>query len=363
MTLWIEAFLSNAFRLYSQKPVSAKHLNQMKIYRSSVIFCFAVVLLVCTNALAQSRDAIEIVPPKSYLTPSLRQSAELQRMLDGIISDLLKKYPNDSFKQTEIAATLIDLRDPKDLRFAHFRGDEKIYPASVVKMFYMNALERQLEDGKVTMSKELERGLRDMIVVSSNEATQYILDVLTDTSSGAELPQKEFDKWQYKRNRVNRFYSAMGFNNINVNQKTFCEDAYGIEQQSRNYKGENRNALNTDATAILLAEIVLGRMNTPERTRAMMDLMKRDPFAKSDDPDSQNTGFSGKALLDMKMTDARIWSKAGWTSRARHDAAYIETADGLKFVLVVFTENHANDREVIPTVVKTVITGLRQMPK
>jgi beta-lactamase class A len=331
----------------------------MKNLIQRVIVGLVAISVLSVYALPQNRDAIEIVPPKSYLLPNLRQTSELKTMLDGIILDLLKKYPNDLFKQTEIAATLIDLRDPKDLRFASFRGGEKIYPASVVKMFYMNALERQLEDGKVTMTKELERGLKDMIVVSSNEATQYILDVLTDTSSGAELPQKEFDKWQYKRNRVNRFYSAMGFHNINVNQKTFCEDAYGIEQQSRNYKGENRNALNTDATAILLAEIVLGRMNTPERTKAMMDLMRRDPFAKMDDPDSQNTGFSGRALFDLKLTDARIWSKAGWTSRARHDAAYIETADGLKFVLVVFTENHANDHDIIPNIVKAVIAGLK----
>ena len=55
----------------------------------------------------------------------------------------------------------------------------------------------------------------------------------------------------------------------------------------------------------------------------------------------------------------QIWAKAGWTNTARHDAAYIETADGLKFVLVVFTEHHANDREAIPTIVKGVITGLR----
>lgn len=331
----------------------------MKKFSSRVIIYVAAFLLVYSTALSQSRDTIEIVPSKSYAPPKMRQARELQVMLDGIIQELLKKYPNDSFKQTEIAATLIDLREPGDLRTANFRGGERIYPASVVKMFYMNALERQLEDGKVTMTKELERGLTDMIVVSSNEATQYILDVLTDTSSGAELPQKQFDAWQYKRNRVNRFYAAMGYTNINVNQKTFCEDAYGIEQQSRNYKGENRNGLTTDATARLLAEIVLGRMNTPERTKAMMDLMRRDPFAKTDDPDSQNTGFSGKALVDVKLTDARIWSKAGWTSRARHDAAYLETADGLKFVLVVFTENHADDRDAIPTIVKSVINGLR----
>ena len=326
-----------------------------------VIVFVAVSLFLCPDALSQGRDAIEIVPPKSYSPPKMRQARELQVMLDGVIMDLLKTYPADSFKQTDVAATLISVRDPKEFLTANFRGGERIYPASVVKMFYMNALERQLEDGKVTMTTELARGLKDMIVVSSNEATQYILDVLTDTSSGAELPPDEFAKWQNKRNRVNRFYSAMGYTNINVNQKTFCEDAYGIEQQSRNYQGQNRNMLTTDATARLLAEIVTGRTNTPERTKAMMDLMKRDPFAKTDDPDSQDTGFSGKALLDAKMTDARIWAKAGWTSNARHDAAYIETADGLRFVLVVFTEHHANDRDFIPNVVKGVIAGLRNL--
>ena len=89
--------------------------------------------------------------------------------------------------------------------------------------------------------------------------------------------------------------------------------------------------------------------------------MRRDPFAKTDDPDSQDTGFSGKALLDAKMTEARIWAKAGWTSTARHDAAYIETADGLEFVLVIFTERHANDHDFIPNVVKGVIAGLRNL--
>jgi beta-lactamase class A len=333
----------------------------MKYFLTCAIAGIAVFLSLCSANFGQGRDAIEIVPPKSYSPPKMRQARELQIMLDGVLTGLLKTYPNDSFKQTDVAATLISVRDPKEFLTANFRGGERIYPASVVKMFYMNALERQLEDGKVTMTNELGRGLKDMIVVSSNEATQYILDVLTDTSSGAELPPDEFAKWQYKRNRVNRFYSAMGFTNINVNQKTFCEDAYGIEQQSRNYQGQNRNMLTTDATARLLAEIVTGRMNTPERTKAMMDLMRRDPFAKTDDPDSQDTGFSGKALLDTKMTDARIWAKAGWTSTARHDAAYIETADGLKFVLVTFTERHSNDHDFISNVVKGVIAGLRKL--
>jgi hypothetical protein len=227
-------------------------------------------------------------------------------------------------------------------------------------MFYLAALERQLEDRKVVLTRELTRGERDMIVDSSNEATQYIFDVITGTSSGAELPTKKFDIWQAKRNRVNRFYSSMGYTSINVNQKTFCEDAYGVEQQSRKYKGENRNMLTTNATARLLAEIVLGRMNTPERTRAMMDLMKRDPFGPARDADDQNNGFTGKLFIDRGWHDVKLWSKAGWTSKARHDAGYVETADGLKFVLVVFTENHANERDFIPDIAGRVIDALRR---
>ncbi len=284
-------------------------------------------------------------------------SAKLQTAVDAAVADVIAA--SKGLKSSELAVTVIDLRDATRFHWAQYRGEEKIYPASVVKMFYMAALERQLEDKKVTMTTELQRGLKDMIVDSSNEATQYILDVLTGTSSGAELPQKQFDEWQYKRNRVNRWFSSMGYTNINVNQKTFCEDAYGIEQQSRNYKGQNRNMITTNATARLMAEIVTGNMNTPERTRRMMDLMKRDPFGKAADGDDQNNGFTGKYFIDKNIRDVKLWSKAGWTSRARHDAAYVETGDGLKFVIAVYTENHANERDIIPTIAGKVMDSMR----
>jgi beta-lactamase class A len=316
-------------------------------------FCIA------ASVVPAQKDKKEIVRPSSYVPPALADSAQLQAILTQSVNEVVSSYPAGSFKPSELAATLIDVRDPANLRWANVNGEQKIYPASVVKMFYMAALERQLEDGKIILTKELERGLRDMIVDSSNEATQYILDVLTDTSSGSELPQKEFEKWQYKRNRVNRFFSSLGFQNINVNQKTFCEDAYGIEQQTRNYKGENRNMLTTNATARLLVEIAMKRFVTPDRSEAMLALMKRDPSRKTTDSDNQSTGFTGKAIIDGKLQNVSLWSKAGWTSRSRHDAAYVETSDGLKFVLVVFTENHANDRETIPAIAAKVIKRLR----
>ena len=302
----------------------------------------------------------EIVRPSNYAPPEFAESARLQSILTQSVNEVVSSYPAGSFKPAELAATLIDIRDPSNLKSANVNGEQKIYPASVVKMFYMAALERQLEDGKIKLTPELTRGLRDMIVDSSNEATQYILDVLTGTSSGAELPAKDFEKWQFKRNRVNRFYASLGYENINVNQKTFCEDAYGIEQQTRNYKGQNRNMLTTNATARLLSEIALRRFVNAARSEEMLALMRRDPSKKSEDTDNQATGFTGKAILDGKIEAFRLWSKAGWTSKSRHDAAYVETDDGLKFVLVIFTENHANDREPIPSIATRVIRKMRE---
>ncbi len=323
-----------------------------------IVFSLGLILTLSIVFLGQKKvKGGEIIVPKAYKPPVIENSVPLQNILNMAVSDVVS---SKGLKPEEIAATLIDLSDPNKFQMAEVRGGSRIYPASVVKMFYLAALERQLEDGQVTMTPELTRGVRDMIVDSSNEATQYILDVITETSSGAELPPKQFEAWQYKRNRVNRYFAAMGYTNINVNQKTFCEDAYGIEQQSRNYKSENRNALTTNATARLLAEIVTGRIATPTRTYQMMTLLKRDPFSDRKGDDDQAHDFTGKLLIDRKMTDARLWSKAGWTSKSRHDAAYIETADGLKFVLVVFTENHSNEKEVIPMIAGKIIDSLRK---
>ena len=287
------------------------------------------------------------------------QGRTLQSLVDEAARTTLAKFADKKLEEKQLSITLIDLRDPSHPQQASFRGNERIYPASVVKLFYLAAAHRWLEDKKIEDTKELRRALKDMIVDSSNEATQYVVDVITHTTAGYELPPKEMEEWQEKRNAVNRYYSALGYTNINVNQKTFCEDAYGREQVSRRPDGSNRNKLTTDATARLLAEIVTGKAVTPGRSAQMMELLKRDYSGTSKDNDDQGHGFTGIALAGME--GVRLWSKAGWTSTTRHDAAYLELPDGAKFVLVTFTTDHANDREIIPTVAKVVIEGIKEV--
>ena len=307
--------------------------------------CITVVFLLLTINVATAQQSTK--------------SPALQDLVNRAAKTTLDRFADKKLDEKQLSITLIDLRDASHPVTANFRGNERIYPASVVKLFYLVAAQRWLEDKKIEETPELTRALHDMIVDSSNEATQYVVDVITHTTAGYELPPKEMEEWQNQRNAVNRYFASLGYTNINVNQKTFCEDAYGRERVSRGPNGENRNKLTTDATARLLMEIVTGKAAPPARTTLMMDLLKRDYTVKTDDNDNQARGFTGIALQGVE--GARLWSKAGWTSTTRHDAAYVEMPDGSKFVLVTFTTEHANDREIIPSVARLVIDGLKNV--
>src|SRR4029079_9549715 len=305
------------------------------------------------------KSLIVLLAVLTFSASATAQQPSLQELVNRAAKTTLDRFADKKLQENELSITLIDLRDTKRPVTASFRGNERVYPASVVKLFYLVATHRWLEEKKIEQTPELTRAVRDMIVDSSNEATQYVLDVLTHTTGGYELPPKEMEAWQYQRDAVNRYFSSLGYTNINVNQKTFCEDASGRERVSRGPNGENRNKLTTDATARLLMEIVTGKIANAARTAAMMELLKREYTGTSTDTDDQGHGFTGLALQGRE--GFRLWSKACWTSTTPHDVAYVEMPDGGKFVLATFTSNHSNEREIIPTVARVVIDGLKDV--
>ncbi|MGF1673864.1 MAG: serine hydrolase [Rivularia sp. (in: cyanobacteria)] len=235
-----------------------------------------------------------------------------------------------------------------------YRGVETVYPASVVKLFYLLAIHEWLEKGMVEDSPELQRAIRDMIIDSSNDATSLIVDVLTGTTSGPELSPGPFETWKQQRHIVNRYLQSLGWEElqtVNVCQKTWGDSPYGRERAFYGQFLENRNMLTTNAIARLLHGIVGGVAVSASRSQEMMNIMKRSLNPEElpqDVEEDQITGFSGGSL----PVEAKIWSKAGWTSQVRHDAAYIEIPDKRPYVLVVFTEGKANakSREILPFV-------------
>lgn len=280
-------------------------------------------------------------------------SPAVQALADRAAQAALAQFSAKQLSADELAITLIDLRDPARPQRGSVRGDVPIYPASVVKLFYLAATHRWMEDGKLADTPELRRAMKDMIVESSNDATHYLIDLLTGTTSGPELPDDQIKTWFDQRNAVNRYFSSLGYTNINANKKPWGDGPYGRETQATRLFDQKRNMLTTDATARLLAEIATARCITAARSAEMLQLLARDPATKEGTPDTQ-ARFTGPVL----PPGSKLWSKAGWTSQTRHDAAYVELPSGAKFVLVVFTTGHAREQEIIRAVARVVVEGM-----
>jgi hypothetical protein len=318
----------------------------MRIQPLSVVISLG--WLIC-NCLVADSAALQ-----SFAAPAV--SERWQGVVDNAVQSALTRFAGQKLLTNQLAVTLVDLRDPLHPVQASYRGDAQTYPASVVKLFYLVAAHHWMEDGRLEDTEELRRAMKDMIVDSYNEATHYVVDVLTGTTSGPELPRAELDEWFDKRNVVNRYFISLGYTNINANKKPWCEGPYGREMQSIKLQKPSRNLLTTDATARLLTEIATGKAVSAARSAEMMKLLQRDPAKKSsgtDEPD-QSADFTAPGL----PPGAKLWSKAGWTSETRHDAALVELPNGARFVLVTFTVGHAKEREIIPTVAREVVAAM-----
>jgi beta-lactamase class A len=204
------------------------------------------------------------------------------------------------------------------------------------------AIAEWLSSAMIPDSPELERAMGAMIMDSSNDATSLVVDILTGTTSGPALASAPFETWKHQRNIVNRYFHALGWEElqaINVNQKTWGDGYYGRERAFVGELYENRNLLTTNAVARLLHSIIGGVAVSSPRSQQMMQWLKRDLTQPTPAPGEENqvSGFLGEGLPQ----NAQLWSKAGWTSQVRHDCAYVEIPNKSPYLLVVFTENPA----------------------
>ena len=307
--------------------------------RAPISFVFLLTLAFVMTASAQTQNQL-----------TFKTAPRLQTLVDNVAQEVFTKFTTKKLETNQLAITLVDLQDTNNPEWASFRGTEQIYPASVIKMFYLAAAHRWMEDGKLKDTEEIRRAMKDMIVDSLNEATGLVVDSLTGTTSGPELPADELEKWYEKRNAVNRYFASLGYEKINVNRKPWCEGPYGREMQSvKTHRPNHRNWLTTEATARLLTEIATDRSVTPDRSKQMMELLQRRPFEPKSE--TQSREYTGAVL----PAGSKLWSKAGWTSEVRHDAAYVELPDGKKLVLVIFTVGHASNKVMIPAIAKIAL--------
>jgi hypothetical protein len=312
--------------------------------------------------------------------PFYNPEDRLKDLAEDALNDTWREFPTLEREQIALTWIVYDRPIPVNtggaitpdelwkypVRGYNYRGGERIYPASIVKLFYLVAMHEWLEQGMATGSSELDRAIRDMVIDSSNDATSLIVDTLTGTNSGVELAPGPFTTWKAQRNLINRYYQSLGWQElepINVNQKTWSEGPYGRERAFVGEMRENRNMLTTDAIARLFHSIVGGAAVTGDRSGQMMELLHRDfelvEVVPNPGEENQLYGFLGAGLPPQ----SQIWSKAGWTSQVRHDAAYIELPDCQPYLLTVFTEgtDNSQNRQILPFISERFVAAMAEI--
>ena len=251
----------------------------------------------------------------------------------------LKQFPK--LTPDNLAISLIDLTRGDAAGRADYHGDVSFYPASVIKLFFMTDVY-----ARVPRTPEIDRALKEMIVLSDNDATAFLVDILADTCSGPDVSGRALRNLLEKRRGINRRFAALGYD-ISAMMKPWSFGPFGRERQILGPNRENRNRATANSMAALMYWIVTRRAPGAE---ASMALLAR-PLEPPRQDENQVKEFIGEAL----PKGAQLWSKAGWTSEVRHDAAYIELPDGRKIVLVIFTRGQASDLTLIPGIAKNVL--------
>jgi beta-lactamase class A len=295
-------------------------------------------LLFATSAYANFHEFKDLpVDPSTNL--ALQRAAEAS----------LKAFPK--LTADNLAISAIDVTKPDVMSRADYHGDAPFYPASVVKLFYMVETFHQHKEN----DPDVPRALREMIVQSDNDATAYIIDTISDTASGPELQGWHLNRFINKRRVVNRYLNPMGYD-ISAMAKPWSFGPYGRDVQVMGGPTRpNRNRSTANAFASILLWIERGRAVSAEASKGMMALLER-PLNPPRKDENQVTEFIGEAL----PAGSKLWSKAGWTSEVRHDAAYIELPSGKKWILVIMTRGTADDKTLIPAIARNVLGELGQ---
>lgn len=230
------------------------------------------------------------------------------------------------------------------------RGDWRVYPASVVKAFYLAYAAHLKTEGRLALTQEHQRAFRDMIVDSSNDATGLVMDLITGTTGGPELPEAEMKEWMDRRQTVNRWFAARGYTGLNACQKTWAEGPYGREKIGYGPNMELRNMATSDHCVRLFVEIALGKIGDPASTDWMKSLLRRD-LVKGD---GQTRTLIGKVV----PPDCEFYSKAGWAYEVRCDVAWIKTPGGEEFVICVMTDKNVKNLRLLPFLAERVLRSL-----
>ena len=267
---------------------------------------------------------------------------------------------NKDFSREDIAVTWVNYKCENKSVFKGFgfgfNNKKMVYPASVVKLVYGLAVYYWIKKGSLLLSNEIIDAVRKMLSFSSNNATSFLIDLLTGTTSGPCIEGELWENWKYQRSIINDWLHDLNWKeltDINCCQKTWDDGPFGREKEFYGNENNNRNLMTTDSAARVLEEIMI-HIDYQKNDLNLRSFLKRNLNQVSLKNDSLNQidGFLGAGLPES----INLWSKAGLMSEVRHDAAWWTNSQSLQTLLVVFCngEKYSKDTSFLPLIAKDV---------
>ena len=284
-----------------------------------------------------------------------QQDPEMASCLKGILDRFEKEgRPN---LQKNIAITWIRYNNqtpsPSNGHGTGWNSNKNYYPASIVKIVYALATQIWIQKNLIVDSDELRRALYEMIANSNNDATSYILDLLTGTTSGPSLNEQNFNAWKIQRRLINNWLEELQWpeiKNWNCSQKTWNEGPFGREKDFYGKKNENRNRMTTEGSARFFESLMTNAMMPKVDNEHLKKLFQRslDPVSRKKDLGNQVDGFLGEGI----PVGSKLWSKAGLMSEVRHDVAWWKAPHKNPMLAVVFTTGKelTKDQFLLPAI-------------
>ena len=207
-----------------------------------------------------------------------------------------------------------------------------------------------------SINKEIKDAVYKMLFYSSNDATSFIIDTLTGTTSGPSLDKDIWEDWKYQRQIINDWLVSLNWselNGFNCCQKTWEDGPFGREKDFYGENNKNINQMSTDGTAKIMEEI-MKNIEFKKDNINIKNCLSRNLIKDSyiNDPNNQIEGFLGEGIPE----NVPYWSKAGLMSRVRHDAAWWSMNERSHTLLIVFgnSSKFAQDKLFLPKLARGI---------
>ena len=214
-----------------------------------------------------------------------------------------------------------------------FNENKLFYAASLIKLFW--ACQLVLQNPSFNQDQELENHLANMLIHSSDEAGQKIVDFLIPIDN---INIYEYEKAYLERQKLEQFWHKYENNylKLKASHKTFLHEYSPFDEWIKKYKSPN--LISANLMADLWQKIFFNQFEPPlkpENQIKILNYLQRKPICKNLKPEELN--FQSSLIAFAAPAEAIIFSKAAWLNEALHETAIINFKEH-KWLIIFLTE-------------------------